>query len=350
MIDLRPGSNLRRMSLLAQAAVERCRLDLTGLVVLTEAASGPYVVTPVLAALAGADTVHAVCRSTRFGTVAEIRARTLELARLLGVENRIHISSEKSPEMVSKADIITNSGHVRPIDSQMISWMRQDAVIALMYESWEFRETDVDLAACERRRIRVAGTNERHPAVDVFSFLGMMAVKQFLDAGIPVYSSRILVLCDNPFSEFIECGLRQAGADVSLRKNFAEPELGGAYDAVLIALRPRRSDVVTAAQLERFMERNPQAVVVQYWGDIDRSALREDAPVWPMDAPHRGHMGILPSGIGPDPIIRLQSGGLKVGEVLARGSMDPFDQGFVQVVNRAADGSTSAEEIACAME
>ena len=31
---------------------------------------------------------------------------------------------------------------------------------------------------------------------------------------------------------------------------------------------------------------------------------------------HSGHMGILPSAIGYDPIIRLQSGGLKAGEAL----------------------------------
>jgi hypothetical protein len=30
-------------------------------------------------------------------------------------------------------------------------------------------------------------------------------------------------------------------------------------------------------------------------------------------------MAVLPSAIGPEPIVRLQAGGLKVGEVLARG-------------------------------
>jgi hypothetical protein len=30
-------------------------------------------------------------------------------------------------------------------------------------------------------------------------------------------------------------------------------------------------------------------------------------------------MGILPSAVGPEPIIRLQAGGLKVGQVLAQG-------------------------------
>jgi hypothetical protein len=33
-------------------------------------------------------------------------------------------------------------------------------------------------------------------------------------------------------------------------------------------------------------------------------------------------MGILPSAIGPEAVIRLQAGGLKVGELLRRGSAD----------------------------
>ena len=67
--------------------------------------------------------------------------------------------------MVAQADIITNSGHVRPIDAEMIGWMKPTAVIPLMYEAWEFRDADLDLAACQRRGIVVAGTNERHPAI-----------------------------------------------------------------------------------------------------------------------------------------------------------------------------------------
>ena len=35
------------------------------------------------------------------------------------------------------------------------------------------------------------------PSVDVFSFLGMMAVKQLHDAGIAVYGSHLVVFCDN---------------------------------------------------------------------------------------------------------------------------------------------------------
>ena len=43
---------------------------------------------------------------------------------------------------------------------------------------------------------------------------------------------------------------------------------------------------------------------------------------WPRESAGAGHMGVLPSSVGPEPIVRLQSGGLKVGEVLWRARKD----------------------------
>jgi hypothetical protein len=327
--------NHARLVNLMEQAVARCRLDLRGAVVLTEAASGPYAVTPVLAALAGAGRVYALTRSTRYGAIEEIRARTLALAALAGVQGRIEVIAEKTAAVVGQADVVTNSGHLRPLDAQTIGWMKPSAVIPLMFEAWEFRSEDLDLEAAGRRGIPVVGTNERHPAVDVFSFLGIMAVKLLLDAGVAVYGSRILVLCDNPFGPFIERGLAAAGATVETRAAPAEAESGAGLDAVLVALRPTATPVITVAETNIIAARWPGAVVAQFWGDVDRAALAgAGVPVWPVDAPALGHMGILPSGVGPEPVVRLQSGGLKVAEVLMRapGERTPADEEFLDAL------------------
>src|SRR6266850_7410006 len=148
MGDHRPGLNPRRLARLIDEAVDRCRLDLSGLVVLTEAATGSYAVTPVLAAKAGADQVFALARSSVHGSVEAVCADTRALADLLGVERAIEIITTKTAVVVGAADIVTNSGHVRPIDTETVAWMKPSAVVPLMYEAWEFRETDVDLGAC----------------------------------------------------------------------------------------------------------------------------------------------------------------------------------------------------------
>jgi len=314
-----PGFRPERLTRLMRAAVRRCDLNLTDLVVFTEAASGAYAVTPVLAALGGARQVFALARSSAHGTIEEIAQATSRLAGIAMVADRIEIVTRKQPEIIGQADIITNSGHVRPIDSETVRWMKPTAVVPLMFESWEFRPGDLDLAACMEYGIPVAGTNERNPAVEVFSFLGMMAVRLLLDAGVAVWGSRVLVLSDNPFRPFLERGLAQSGAMVEGSGTLeAQPDLTEP-DVILVAMRPRDQPVVGSREANLIAQRYPGAIVAQFWGDLDRSELScHDVPFWPLEAPLPGHQGVLPSSIGPEAVIRLQAGGLKVGEVMAR--------------------------------
>lgn len=315
----RPGFRPERLLRLMRAAVRRCGLDLSGTVVLTEAASGAYVVTPVLAAMAGAQRVFALTRPSRYGTIEEIARATFDLARLAGVSERVAILSERRADIVARADVITNSGHVRPIDSEMVGWMKPTAVIPLMFEAWEVRAADLDLTACRQRGIPVAGTNERHPAVDVFSFVGMMAVRLLLDAGIAVPGSRVLVWCDNPFRPFLVQQLTQAGAVVDSVERLEDGIETACSEAILVALRPQVHSVVGSREAAAIARRYPTAIVTQFWGDLDRAALaRLGVPFWPIESPPPGHQGILPSSLGPEPIVRLQSGGLKVGQVMAQ--------------------------------
>jgi len=314
-----PGLNDRRLLNLMRSAVDRCHLDLEGAVVLTEAATGAYVVTSVLAAMAGAKRVFAMTRETRYGSIEQVRTDTLRLSRLAECASRIEVIDRLDSSVICTADIVTNSGHVRPINRDFVRHMKCSAVIPLMYEAWEFRESDLDLAACRERGIAVAGTNERIPQVGVFSYLGVMAVKLLLDAGIAVHGSQILVLCDNPFAPHIERGLTGAGATVRIASNLSSAAADGSTDAVLLAMRPQNQPVIDRAAAKVIACNWPGAVLAQYWGDVDREALSESGiAYWPERGPSAGHMAILPSGVGPEPIVRLQAGGLKVAEVLLR--------------------------------
>jgi hypothetical protein len=315
----RPGLAPARLAALMEDAVARTRLDLRGAVVLTEAASGPYVVTPLLAALAGADHVVAVTRSSRHGSVAEVGMATDALARLVGVADRVRVKTEALPDDLARADVVTNSGHLRPIDARMIAMMRPDAVVPLMFEAWEVQagRFDVDLDALRERGIAFAGTNERHPAVDVFSYLGLMAVRQLLDAGVAPYGAAIGLLCDNPFRDHLVRGLAASGAAVEVAATAGELRSAHRLDAVVVALRPRGGPVLTGADAATLGRRWPGVVVAQFWGDLDRAGLAAaGVPCWPALPPAPGHMGVLPSEVGPEPIVRLQAGGLKVGQVL----------------------------------
>lgn len=315
---LRPA----RLATLVRRAIADVALDLSGATVLTEAATGPYVVTPVLAAAGGASSVSAVTRATRHGSVDEVVDQTMALAGLLGVADRITIhAGAPTRELVAAADVVTNSGHVRPLDARLIEWLRPDAVVPLMFESWELGlgRDDVDVEALRSRRIRFAGTNERHPAVDNFSYLGPMAVKLLHDANVAGYRSRLLLLCNNPFSDYLRSGLERVGADVVVRTSFVAADVSHELDAVVVALAPTGAPVLAEEDVAAIGERAPGAVLAQFWGDVPREwCAAHGVPCAPVSAPGAGHMGVIPSAIGPEPIVRLQAGGLKVAEVLRK--------------------------------
>lgn len=312
--DERPGMSAHRLGRLVSEAVDRCALDLHGARVLTEAATGAYVVTPVIAALSGAHVV-AVTADSRHGTAAQAADATRALAVELGVADQIVITADRAVEQFAAADVITNSGHVRPIVDDLATAIRPGAALPLMFESWEAQagRLDIDIDLLRGRGVRIAGTNERHPDVDVFSYLGPMAVAELADAGVPAYRSRVAVLCDNAFRDYLVDGLKAAGAEVDTAESVDCLSVESP-DALLVAMQPTGAAVFSADDLAFISTRWPGCVVVQFWGDIDRT--RCPLPVWPVVAPAAGHMGVLPSRLGPDPIVRLQAGGLKVAQVL----------------------------------
>lgn len=315
----------RRTGELADLVVEaaqRVRLDLAGRVVLTEAATGPYAATSVLAALAGADEVHAWTRAGPYGSVDAVRDQTFALADRCGVRHRITITADRPVESVQRADIVTNSGHVRPIDAEFVAQMKPGAVVPLMFEAWEIQagRFDVDLAALRARGIAVAGTNERHPDVGVFDFLAPMAAMALQDAGVELSGADLALLCDNPFEPYLTGGLEAAGAgSVTTAVQVADLDPPATPDALVVSMRPTGAPVLDDGSVAMLAARWPGLPVVQFWGDLDRSVLRSaGVRTWPASDPPPGHMAVLPSAVGPAPVVRLQAGGLKVAEVLLR--------------------------------
>src|SRR4030066_1049351 len=183
--------------------IKRLDLDLSGKTVLTEAATGAYVLTPIIAALAGAE-VYAYTKSTKYGSVERVKKQIYSvLEEFEIVDPLLHVIDFLTPEIISKVDIITNSGHLRPLNEDKLKYAKSSVVIPLMYEAWELRKADLDIEYCRKKNIKVGTTNERHPDVDVFNFLGDMALKMIFDAGLCLYNNKFILICNNDFGPFI---------------------------------------------------------------------------------------------------------------------------------------------------
>jgi hypothetical protein len=317
----------------AREIVDRIRvhdLDLSGLSVLTEAATGAYAVTSVIAATAGASVV-AFGKDSHHGTILEAWGQTSELAQELGVLDRIQLVDALDGRALASADIVTNSGHLRPLSSAVIEAMKPSAVIPLMYESWELRSDDVDVDACRRKRIRVAGTNERHPDVDVFRYLGLLVVKAALEEGFGIVGDRCLVISDIDFGDFISQSLSANGAEVTRVEKLNSVTRSG-WDIVVIATLPPSSGG------RRFcLDGVESSLFCQVWGDVDRHTAI--GPWCPVPEPLPGHMGLTLDSLGNSPVVRLQTAGLKCGELMLRQTPDDQLMQLVQWVNPPIGGA-----------
>jgi len=193
--------NVSRAYKVIQTSISTFSLDLSGLVVLTEAATGYYMLTPLIGALAGADAVYALSLDSRFGEAKDIQREIMKMARTWKVGDKIKILNDRSDTRLGNVDIVTNLGFVRPLDLAFLKRLKRTAVVPLMWETWEYRADDLDLAACRKLGISVLGTNEHHVSLRTFEYIGYVAIKLLMEAGIEVFQSKIVVLGAGEFCD-----------------------------------------------------------------------------------------------------------------------------------------------------
>lgn len=332
-------SILDRTAIACGSIVRSIGLNLQGRSVLTECATGAYCSTAVLAAYAGARVI-AYGKDTRYGRFSDAQGQTEYVANQLGVIDRIEFVASLEQEDLAKSDIVTNSGHLRPLDSSKISALRSGTVIPLMYEAWEFRETDIDLKSCQEFGVRVVGTNEHHSKLKVFDYLGVLALKGLFELGIPVLFCRVLLLSDNLFALPISNVLRSVGAQVFVMDDSPIAGTSGielasqvtdnaGFDAVVLAITPTHMDSIGKAGESRYCnsQLGNARSLVQIWGDVDRDTLGEFR-FYPTLQPKRGHMGVLLNDIGPDAVVRLQAGGLRAAQEIIEGDSAPQSERY----------------------
>ncbi len=310
---------------LIHEAIESLNLNLEDLIVLTEAASRNYVVTPIIAAIAGAEKIYAITADSQYGQAKDVADFTNRFAEYCGVRNKVQVIFEKTKRIVNQADIITNLGFVRPINRELIDMMKEDAVIPLMCEAWELREGDIDLKVCRAKGIPVMATNEDYPGLEVFDFSGNLCIKMLFELEIEVYKSKIAVISSDKFGIVIEKYLKAAGAQTGKFKNLKNQECREfikTCDALVIAdYSSYETFIGNKGQITvcDLFELSPGISVVQFSGMVVVDELAEAGiPCFPRHSIGTRRMGMTLAHLGPKPVISLHTAGLKVGELMAR--------------------------------
>ena len=334
--------------------INELSLNLSDKILLTEAATGPYIVTSIIGALAGAK-VYAFAKDSKYGSAQEVFDSNREILNELKLNLDINYIESLESSIISKADIITNSGHLRPLNRSTLQYVKKGCVIPLMYESWELRESDLDIEYCREKNITIGATNERHPIINVFSYLGDMAIKQILDSGTCLYGNRFVLICNNHFGPYIAKTVSKACNGLGViglkeRREEYDDNIDWLSDFPEIKITDKYRDceaiIFTAYPFDKNWIGNDQSLIpvskltaefnyphlLRYAGDIDTELSKyKSLKYFPLKV-QSGHMGVLPSDIGFDPVIRLQSGGLKAGELMLYGKTDYKKEVLVELL------------------
>lgn len=333
-----------------QTIIERHALDLSGLTVLTEAASGPYLYTPIMAAMTGAEKVIALTANSRFAKADDVIAQTMKIAKDLGLQDRIVVEKDKRKIDYSQIDIVTNSGFVRPIDRSVIQQLKETAVVCLMWETWEYRGDEVDLKACKENDILVLGTHESHPDIDLDPYVGMLLLKMLFEMGLSGYKTKIILISSHQFGDRLQEACERYGIEYvwfSDKNTHARPlkELTGfvdqnldGYDAIILAeMKDDQCFIGEGCLLEsrELVKINPDIKIGVIAGNIDLKGLDEVGISYiPKILAPPKYVSYQVYQLGSLPVLELYAAGLKVGQAMAR--VRKNKQGSVQDAARFA--------------
>lgn len=329
MKKVKKTENFSRMKKLIFETVDLLKIDLSSMTVLTEAASGNFIVTPLIAAVAGAEKVYVVCRDSKYGTKKEILMYLEEAMMCFQIPPERICYIEEKDKVAREANIVTNLGFVRPIRAEFIEKMPKDSAIPLMFESWEFRMEDIDAKACKRHNIPILGTNERHPDLKIFYYVGMSILKLLLENNIEVFKSHILLISSGGYLDAISDILYGNGANVLIYNPYEMNALSDDMkaflehcDAVVVA-EQQNSDILIGGQdahidIKWLLKCRP--VVVHIAGILDYDLFEKYSIVKkPEEKISYGYMTVTTEYAGIRPVIELHAAGLKVGQAMVEG-------------------------------
>jgi hypothetical protein len=304
-------------------SIEKFNLDLSHKNVLTEAASGNYVITPIIAAIAGA-TVIAITRDSKYATVEKVKKETYDIAKIFNVENMITIVTDKNEIDFKDIDVVTNTGFVRPIDTNMIDQLSSNCVIPLMWEPWEYRKSDLDLDYCNKKGIKVYGTNESDKRLQTMKYIGFTVLSFLLDKRMTSFSTKVLILSDSHFSKSIIEVLKLNNYEYDYCNNYEEEVNLSEYRAIVVA---ENEDNRLLIGEDGFINKNDLVkdhYIIHISGNVDFDNIECEVNI---ETPAKfGYMSFTTDYIDNQAVIDLHTAGLKVAEGMLKANKNKFDK------------------------
>ena len=236
------------------------------------------------------------------------------------------------------ANITTNSGMLRPFNEEKIGKLNPNSMISLMWETWELRDGEIDTEACQTRGIPVVGTNEHFEKADLFCYPGMLCLKMLFEMGLEVGNNSFVLLGEGLTGSLIARDFRRLGIDfdwfVDSTEKYAKEGPCQHYSQIKKILERNRIDAVICAdhfsqspvfgvngymEFQLLIESFPLIQWAHLTGPIDRDEIQASGiRYFPTEIQPTGYMTYVTENLGWEPVILLNSAGLKVGELVAK--------------------------------
>ena len=296
-------------------AVRKFQLDLKGKLVLTEAASGNFICTPLIALESGA-TVFALGRDSQYGKYEEIVKKIKKTERQLDKENSIRFLRGTNEINLSRVDVVTNNGFLRPINRAFIDKLNNSCVIPLMYEPWEFRSSDIDLEYCFSKCIKVYGTNESDPRLMTMDYIGYTVLYFLLKGKKTPQSSKILMIGSDRFNQAVHKILSALNYDIT---TFAAGSRSFEFNAsdydVIVFTEFVQDTQLLGSKPEALIQKSQirkDHLIIHIAGNIDAKDLK--CKIFPSRPAPANYMSFTTDFIDPNAVVDLHCAGLKVAE------------------------------------
>jgi hypothetical protein len=324
--------NFRAAKIINETKV-KLNVNLLGYTVLTEVGSNLYIYSPIIPLLCGASNVLAFVKDTSYGSAENIKELCLQIANELGFSDKLQIATNILPEKwLREADIITNSGMLRPFNRKMISKFKKGAVLPLMFEAWELRDQDLDLPACKEYGIHVAGTWENHPSIKVFDYVQILCLKLAIEAGYEIMGNTIFIWSDDHFGEMIEKSFIQNGAKKCFLSTNIDllKENASKIDFIFIADYDEKKDYETFLDLKNLAQISPYLGIIHLYGKLNSENIKKlGLKLFPEKNGKAELMTYTLAHVGMTPLINLQVAGYRVAQEMLQGEYTNISQPII---------------------
>ncbi|MDD2679516.1 MAG: hypothetical protein PHO03_01760 [Candidatus Omnitrophica bacterium] len=292
--------------------LDKYQLDLSGLTVFTELATRDYFLAGFIPALANAKKVYLYnedlfCGSNDPGSFFS------------------QIEKTNSKDKMAEADIITNTGFVRPITAQNVAMMKGTAIIALMMSKQQIRPSDIDISACLSKGIELVETDEINSGI--LDSMGFKLLKVLFDSGLSVWNDRYLLLSAGLWSGYYERMLNNNGISYSKStfnhlKNF-DAIIVANHDQVLnrdlLWIGADNDEQRSVISIDRILKENPLIKIINISGNIDHSTIFESGiDMYPNVKTKTGYSAVHGGYLGYKVVFEMMVASLKAAERAAR--------------------------------